>query len=140
MSRSGYTDDCDEGRLNLWRGAVASAIRGKRGQAFLREMLAAFDALPEKKLIEEDLVALNPLAADRLEVCSLGAVGVRRGLDMTEIDPDDYKGIAKELGIPEALAREVMYQNDEGAWRREAETPEARFTRMRAWVAGLVKP
>src|SRR5262245_16738600 len=34
-----------------WRGAVHAAIFGKRGQAFLTELLAALDALPEKKLL-----------------------------------------------------------------------------------------
>ena len=56
MSRSGYVDadDCDEGeqwRHIRWRGAIKSAIRGKRGQAFLREMLDALDALPQKRLV-----------------------------------------------------------------------------------------
>lgn len=50
MSRSGYSDDCDdplqEGR---WRAAVNSAIRGKRGQAFLREALAALVAVMSVK-------------------------------------------------------------------------------------------
>ncbi len=36
MSRSGYQDDCEG--LNLYRGTVRRAIRGKRGQAFLREL------------------------------------------------------------------------------------------------------
>jgi hypothetical protein len=38
-----------------WRGAVASAIRGGRGQAFLREMLAAMDAMPVKRLVANEL-------------------------------------------------------------------------------------
>lgn len=65
MSRSGYTEDCDGWQLIMWRGAVASALRGKRGQAFLKEMLAAFDALPEKKLTQ------NTLEKDGA-VCALG--------------------------------------------------------------------
>ena len=52
MSRSGYSDDCEN--LGLWRGAVEKSIKGKRGQAFLKEMLVALDSLPEKKLIEND--------------------------------------------------------------------------------------
>lgn len=35
MSRSGYTDDCDGWQLIMYRGAVASAIRGARGQRLL---------------------------------------------------------------------------------------------------------
>jgi hypothetical protein len=136
MSRSGYSDD-GEG-LNLWRGAVLSAIRGKRGQAFLREMLAALDALPEKRLIQGELM-IYPRAESGLDVCSLGAIGLRRGIYMARFDPNDYETVARVLDIPEALAREIMYENDEGSyWSREV--PEARFTRMRVWVAGLVKP
>jgi hypothetical protein len=43
MSRSGYVDDVDQKDLAMYRGAVASAIRGKRGQALLREMREAMD-------------------------------------------------------------------------------------------------
>jgi hypothetical protein len=50
MGRAGYSEDCDGWALIRWRGAVTSAIRGKRGQAFLREMLDALDALPVKRI------------------------------------------------------------------------------------------
>lgn len=45
MSRSGYCDDGDYGQweMIMWRGAVTSAFRGKRGQAFLKEMLDSRD-------------------------------------------------------------------------------------------------
>jgi hypothetical protein len=47
MSRSQYIDDCDDNwQLIRWRGMVASAIRGKRGQQFLKDLLAALDAMP----------------------------------------------------------------------------------------------
>ena len=49
MSRSGYTEDCDN--LTLYRQTVANALRGRRGQAFLRELLEALDALEVKELI-----------------------------------------------------------------------------------------
>ena len=39
MSRSGYCDELEQSELAMWRGQVASAIRGKRGQAFLVELL-----------------------------------------------------------------------------------------------------
>ncbi len=35
MSRSGYSDDCEQGDLIRWRAAVNSAIRGKRIDAAL---------------------------------------------------------------------------------------------------------
>jgi hypothetical protein len=126
MSRSGYSDDIDnDWQLIRWRGAVASGLRGKRGQAFLREMIAAFDALPEKRLIA------NNLQAPEGSVCSLGAVGKVRGLDMAALDPEDHPNVAHAFNVAHAMACEIMYLNDEGAFR---ETPEERFTRMRAWA------
>ena len=107
MSRSGYSDDCDSAELNMWTGAVASAIRGKRGQAMLRELLAALDALPENRLATESLVSAEG------EYCALGALGRARGMDMESIDPEDRKSVAWAFGIAEALAAEIMYRNDE---------------------------
>lgn len=109
MSRSGYSDD-DGGEhysIGLWRGAVKSAIRGKRGQALLREMVQALDALPEKCLAADSLVNEDG------EYCTLGAIGRMRGMDMAPIDPDDRQQVARAFGVAEALAAEVMYLNDE---------------------------
>lgn len=125
MSRSGYSDDCQDWALICWRGAVASAIRGNRGQAFLEEMLHAMATLPERKLISHDLEAGG-------SVCALGAVGKARGIDMKDLDPEDRDQIAKVFGIAPALAAEIVYMNDEANWR--IETPEQRFERMRAWI------
>ena len=126
MSRSGYSDDYDDQwALIRWRGAVTSSIRGKRGQEFLRELAAALDAMPEKSLIAEKLEQDG-------EVCALGSIGKVRGIDMAKVDPEDYDGVAVAFGIPNALAREIMYQNDEGTWRDE--TAEQRWQRVRRWV------
>ena len=124
MSRSGYSDDLETWSLIRWRGAVASAIRGARGQAFLREMLAALDAMPDRRLIADRLAAEG-------EVCAIGAVGRARGVDMTDLDPHERDEVAAAFGIAEALAAEIVYENDERGWR---ETPEARWQRMRSWV------
>ena len=62
MSRSGYTDDYgveDPLAMGRWRAAVNSAINGKRGQAALRETLAALDAMPAKALVGESLVTAD---------------------------------------------------------------------------------
>ena len=130
MSRSGYSDDLDNWATIKWRGAVSSAIRGRRGQAFLREMLAALDALEAKRLIANDLERDG-------EVCAIGAVGVRRGIDMSAIDPDDCEQrdlLGSMFGIASALAAEIMALNDE----RYYATPEERFERVRAWVAAQI--
>jgi hypothetical protein len=139
MSRSGYTegDDCDEQAQWAhirWRGAVKSAFRGKRGQAFLREMLAAMDALPEKKLIAGDLIDHNGCA------CALGTVAIARGLDIPKPDPmfDDYEREdfweenTPGFGIADAMAKEIMWENDEGG--DHDETPEHRYARVRRWI------
>jgi hypothetical protein len=131
MSRSGYSDDGDHWAMIRWRGAVTSAFRGRRGQAFLQEMLTALDAMPEKRLVAEELATYSG------EVCALGAVGVARGLGMGVVDPEDYEGVAELFRVPRALAQEVMWMNDEGAYR--IETPEQRWVRMRAWVASQIK-
>lgn len=125
MSRSGYSEDIDDNwSLIRWRGAVASAIRGSRGQAFLTEMLAAMDALPEPKLVQGDL------EADGM-VCAIGSVGRARNIDMSKVDPEDYEAVARLFGISRALAQEIMWMNDDAFWRQ---TPEARFVAMRGWI------
>ena len=48
MSRSGYSEDVDDNWDHIrWRGQVASAIKGKRGQRMLREMLGAREVVYE---------------------------------------------------------------------------------------------
>lgn len=127
MSRSGYSDDCESWSLIRWRGAVTSALRGARGQKFLIELRDALDAMPERKLIANELQAADGC------YCTLGVIGAQRGIDMTGLDPDDREAVSKKFGIAEAMAAEIVFEND-GEWRWEQETPEARWTRMRAWV------
>lgn len=129
MSRSGYHDDLDILDLGRWRGQVASAIRGKRGQAFLKEMIEALDALPEKRLIKNEIV-------EGCEVCALGAVGKKRGLDLDSLDPHDHDGLGNTFGVAHQLVQEIEWENDEGGWN---ETPEQRWTRVRAWVSGQLR-
>lgn len=133
MGRSGYSDDYDMENWSLirWRGQVASAIRGKRGQAFLRELIDALDAMPEKRLIADELQAGN-------QVCAIGSVGVRRGIDMTKLDPEDYDGLAGTFGIAHQLVQEIEWMNDEGPpWNA---TPEIRWQYMRKWAEKQLLP
>ncbi len=108
MSRSGYTDDLDDQwSLIRWRGAVNSALRGKRGQAFLRELLTALDAMPEKRLASDSLVTADG------EFCTLGVVGKARGVNLDALDAEDWEQVAKAFGLAEAMVREIVYENDE---------------------------
>lgn len=146
MSRSGYSDDYgDYGALNRWRANVDRAIAGKRGQAFLREMASALDAMPVKELVAEDIVR------DSEHVCAMGAVALARKLDVSKLDVDDPGMVADTFGIARALACEIAYENDEnaplyapgppgpaGEWKPE--TPAQRWQRMRKWVDACLKP
>lgn len=135
MSRSGYSDGCYGWDLIRWRGAVKKAIRGKRGQAFLREMLVALDALPEKKLVA------GHLATPAGEVCAIGSVLVRRGVDTSEIDVEDWEQVAQKAGISEALVREIEHVNDE-AWDYHQimnDPDEYRFAKVRHWVVSQLQ-
>lgn len=130
MSRSGYSDDYDEG-INLYRGAVTRALQGKRGQKLLRELLVAMDAMDEKKLVSGVLIDESG------GCCALGVVAKVRGLDVRDLDEEDSQMIAKTFNIADAMAREVAFENDEGG--RFEETDEERFTRMRAWVVSQIR-
>lgn len=131
MSRSNYNYDCGDRDFGRWRGVVASATRGRRGQRLLRDLLAALDAMPVKELIP------NALHADG-NVCALGALGQQRGMALDEIDPEDPEAVARVFDIANALAMEIAWVNDEaGPWK--GETPAERWTRVRAWVAEQIR-
>lgn len=130
MSRSGYSEDHDDWSMIRWRGAVASAIRGKRGQGLLVELRDAMDAMPVKELIAHELIAEGSF-------CTLGVVGHARGIPLTEIDPEDSATVACQFNIAEPLVKEIVFLNDEAGWH--AETPQKRWTRMRQWVEQNIK-
>lgn len=154
MSRSGYSECCDGWELIRWRGAVASAFRGKRGQAFLKEMAAAMDAMPDKRLIsnclqvdgnQTSIAFFNEviLGGDVLvddsgkeirigDTCAMGSVAKSRGLDTSKVSADNREGVADLLDIAPAMAAEIAYMNDEVVWYTE--TPEQRWSRMRQWI------
>lgn len=130
MSRSGY-GECYGWALICWRGAVASATKGKRGQAFFNELLVAMDKMPVRRLIAGELEASG-------EFCTLGVLGNSRGLDMGKIDPDEPEQVSSAFDIACALAQEVVYMNDEYGGDYLEETPEDRWMRMRNWISDQI--
>lgn len=113
MSRSGYTDDFDyydplaHGR---WRQAVKRALEGKRGQALLRELVEALDAMEDKRLYP------GSFATAEGEFCTLGVLGAKRGTKMDDLgdeDDCDTQLVGRRFGIAPAMAAEIMYLNDE---------------------------
>lgn len=126
MSRSGYVEDCDN--LELYRAAVDRALRGKRGQSFLRELVAALDVMPEKVLIAGELI--NGAGG----CCAIGVVCKARRMERIEdIDYFDPDSVARAIGVAGSMAAEIEYMNDEEG--SVCETPAQRWVRMRKWAA-----
>ena len=131
MSRSGYIDDMEDmWALIRWRGAVRSAIRGARGQAMLKGLRDALDSMPEKRLIADELVDSDG------ECCALGRLAQVQGVNIESVVLDDSEELANLFNVAEALVREIVYENDEGAYE---ETPEQRWQRMRRWVESHIQ-
>jgi hypothetical protein len=126
----------------LWHANLRRTMQGKRGQAFLRELLGALDALPQKRLIQGAMQQGG-------EVCALGAVGLKRSMEMNGVDCHDHDAIADAFGISSMLAQEIAYWNDQGmegcllgltdggGWKEN--TPEDRFAFVRAWVVARLE-
>lgn len=133
MSRSGYTDDDDNNTLGLYRGNIRRAKRGKRGQQFLRDLVAALDAMPEKRLIRGDL------ETDEGAVCALGALRKAKGAALEPLRESDWDALGEAFNVAPMLTREVMFENDGdlGYFDRD-ETPEQRWQRMRKWAAANI--
>lgn len=151
MSRFDFDGDGEEypGEYALFEANIDRALAGKRGQAILREMKAALEALPHKRLCQGRL-------ADDGEVCVLGALCVKRlrdtGLtfeeavekaerEYAEMDAQalaDTAGSRMKLGFH--LAWKTMYANDElGENYKSKTTPEKRFENVMNWINSNLK-
>lgn len=134
MSRSGYCDDWDGDGLpwQFYRHAVDLAIKGKRGQAFLKELAKEMDAMPERALISGHLVTPDGAC------CTMGVICRARNIDLTGIDQSDARAIAPKVDIAGCLAAEIAHKNDgeedEYTDSEDRETPQDRWERMRKWV------
>ena len=129
MGRSGYSEDIDDQWAYIrWRGRVASAAKGKRGQALFRALLETLDHMPDKRLIAEEMTESGAY-------CTLGALGHQRGMDVEHIDPYDHEALGRLFDVAPCLTQEIMFMNDD--WL--SESPEERWQRMRNWVASQIK-
>lgn len=156
--RISYTDEEDvPGQFALWQANCRRSLQGKKGQAALRELEAALLALPEKRLIA------NNLQDPKGEVCALGALAKFKGRDIPpvaenewgEIDEDEeMEEYGVSLGMPRLVAWKVVCKNDveiDGdyvtvpgpyRWFQEEQklrayvpvTPEIRYEKMLGWV------
>lgn len=129
------------GQAELWQANCERSLNGKKGQAALRELAAALLALPEKKLIADEL------ENEAGEVCAIGALAKFKGkenpkigdsfgdFDELEANSDEIEratvSLAQELGVPRMVAIAVVCENDDCF---PDPTPEQRYERMLAWV------
>lgn len=161
MGRSGYVESDGFGDYDTWDyirqcGARKSALRGKRGQAFLRRLAAALEAMPVKSLCaipsaedghwegcwgEPGRRFVEAPGADRLglptgEVCALGSLARLNGIDPSAIDATDHKGLAKMFDVAPTVIRDIEWENDEACG-----SGEERWKRLREWVQeNLIEP
>lgn len=138
------------GQFGLWDANCRRSIKGRKGQAALRELEAALLALPEKRLIADKL------EDDEGRVCAIGALAKAKGVT-PKADPDyEMEEVGVELGMPRMVAWKVVAENDvtlDKVWNvaegplapndypyqggllliRDV-TPEERYEKMLAWV------
>ena len=146
MSRSSYSDEFGEdfpGQLDLFRANVRRSIRGKAGQARLRELRDALLGLPIRSLEAGTFAGGTPEAP---KVCALGAWALnKQGGDpgaansmLGVVDADDHETAValSKHGWPRLVVLEAVYTNDDGNYGRE--TPEQRYARVMAWVEGEI--
>lgn len=168
MSRSGYCDDFEDALAHgRWRAQVASATRGKRGQKLLKDMLAALDAMPEKRLVagvleisseidERNAQAWaklfdDPAAAQRYRDAQVAT----RPASYKEGDVCALGALGRVRGLDMANLDPEQPEDVAAAFdvaeplAREivymndegtyrSETPEERWKRMRDWVASQI--
>lgn len=149
--RINYSEDEDyDGQFNLFQANCRRSINGKAGQKSLRELEAALLALPEKRLIADELENADG------EVCAIGAIKKYRGV-VVDADPEDMESVGVELGMPRLVAWKVVCLNDVDIDGRYVEaqgpihrhqgrpcvfvpvTPEQRYEQVLAWVRRQIK-
>lgn len=129
--RSGYSEDYDDPRqLVMWRGVIASALRGRRGQKFLHDLIYALDNMTVKELIQGSLV-------NKDGVCALGVVGAKRGLFIEDVDPENHEELSALFDIAKQMVQEVEYINDEASLYTES--PAERWRRVRLWAVSNLR-
>ena len=124
-------DEERPGQFALWDANVQRSIKGRAGQAALRELEAALVAMPVKRLL------YGVLCMDDGEVCAIGAYARHKGLDLSRFDPEaETDAVGVEAGMPRLIAWEVVMENDRDRWRV---SHEQRYDQMLAWVRAQLK-
>lgn len=143
MSRIGLVEEENfPGEFFLQERNRERSLAGKKGQAALRELVAALEAMPEKRLCKWAMVD------DEGEVCALGAYVLRKRIQRGDtyaqaIKTIDHEGenrmshdLASHYEFPAAAAWAVAFRNDEILDRC---SPEERHALMLEWARAQIK-
>lgn len=152
MDRAGYVEDYDYDddwalRLGRWRGRVASATRGKRGQKFLKLALKALDQMDDKRLAHNTfgvgdggcMCLMSSIATETGRASVLSKVARAGEVDEYGYcdDPEYANGLlAGAFDIASPLSQELVHLNDSGCY---GETPSQRWRRMRDTISTMIK-
>ena len=135
MTRLYYDDDSEPWQENLYAGALRSAIRGKRGQQLLRDLIAGLDALPSPELTAGALENESTGGC-----CALGAVRRLRGADAVplsfdpieeDVTPDD---LAEPFNIATILAWAIVQVNEDIDNKNDERSRRRRWQRVKDWA------
>lgn len=120
-----------------WERNLRATLKGKKGQAALRELEAALLAMPDKRLVRGTFYEVDEYGNE--ECCVLGALASYRGEEVAAWlnDADDASAedtahwASKKLGMTFTMAYQLVWMNDEDYMLK---TPEERWERMLRWV------
>ena len=115
-----------------YRYAVDRAIKGKNGQQFFLDLVAALEAMPTKELISGDLIDADG------RYCALGAVCASRGFEVSFLLAASSVELSDLLEIAEDLVKEILWQNDEGGDVIHQDSPVERWQLMYDWAKSLI--
>ena len=102
-----YEEIGHTGTANLLDANLRRAIEGKKGQEFLKKLLAALDAMELKELHTDDFKNKNG------GLCAIGCYANHFKIRVDDLYSDDAFSISKRLGISKTLAFKIIFQNDE---------------------------
>lgn len=141
MSRTGWyeMDDRDQDailRMGRARGQIASATRGRRGQAFLRLALKALDNMEDKRLAAHTFGV-----GDGGCMCLMTSIATEtgRGSVLTDVDLEDGETVcelmAAKFDVADVLVKDLVWDNEE----IPTQDPAERWRCMRERIARTIQ-
>jgi hypothetical protein len=141
MSRLYYSDNDYDQEIGVARGRRLSAIRSQRGQRFLRDLVAALDALPTPELHSGALEDSKTGCC-----CAFGAVRRLRGVESVKLwfHPEDEDitpdSLAEPFDVSPTLAWAVVQANEDMHEDNSEQGRRRRWAEVRDWAVRHLLP